>query len=100
MPEPINRTMWTLSVVGALVLSAVVITLLQVMPARFRRPLILTLTFVGGLYFALEFFWPVHPMPTKADPDAVGNFLTPGIVPFGNFNAAVAGFTVGLGVIN
>jgi hypothetical protein len=85
---------------GALLAGAGLILLLMQTPRRFRRTLILVVTFLGGLMYALEFFWPVHPMPTANDPKAVGNFLTPLIVPFGQISPVIQGFAVGLGVIN
>ena len=92
--------LWWAWVVGTLVVSGVVIALMQLLPVSFRRPLILTITFLGGLYFALEFFLPTHPIPTAENPDAVGNFLTPYIVPFGSVAQVIAAWTAGLGVIN
>lgn len=91
---------WWGFVIGALLFSALLIAVLQAVPQRFRRYIILFATFIGGLFFALEFFWPVHDMPTPEDPKAVGNFLTPFVVPFANTLTVIAGFTVGLGVIN
>jgi hypothetical protein len=86
--------------IGALLAGGVCTALLTQTPPRLRRPLITTITFLGGLFFALEFFWPVHPMPTPKDPKAVGNFLTPYVQPFGAISPVIQGFAVGLGVIN
>jgi hypothetical protein len=83
-----------------LVASVVVLGGLTLMPQRLRRPIVRIITLLGGLYAALEFFWPVKPMPTPDDPTAVGNFLSPSVVPFGNYVNAIVGWTVGLGVIN
>jgi hypothetical protein len=83
-----------------LVLSLVVVGILLVVPQRFRRGIVRVATLIGGLYAALEFFLPTHPMPTADDPKAIGNFLSPSVVPFGNYVNAVFGWTVGLGVIN
>ncbi len=82
------------------VASVVVLGLLMLVPLRFRRPIIRAITFLGGLYATVEFFFPTHPMPTADDPKAVGNFLTFTVQPFGNFTNAILGWTVGLGVIN
>ena len=83
-----------------LVSSLVVLGILTVVPQRFRRSIVRLATLIGGLYAAVEFFWPVHPIPTADDPDAVGNFLTWTVVPFGNYVNVIVGWTVGLGVIN
>ncbi len=100
MFRPQHGFAWFLYILGSLVCSAIGIALLQLIPQRFRRPVILTVTFLGGLFFALEFLWPVHPMPTPTDPTAEGNFLTPYIVPFGELSPVIAGFAVGMGVVN
>jgi hypothetical protein len=86
--------------IGALLAGGVVMLLLQQTPPRLRRPLIFTVTLLGGLFFAVEFFWPVHPMPTQKDLQAVGNFLTRYVQPFGSISPVIQGFAVGLGVIN
>src|SRR5579862_9465832 len=86
--------------IGGLLAGGIVMLLLQQTPPRLRRPLIFTVTLLGGLFFALEFFWPVHPMPTPKDTKAVGNFLTPYVQPFGSISPVIQGFAVGLGVIN
>src|ERR1051326_9169630 len=91
---------WFAWVVGTLVVCGLVIALMQLIPQRFRRPIILTVTFLGGLYWALEFFLPTHPIPTAENPDAVGNILTPYIVPFGIVAVIIGAWTAGLGVIN
>ncbi|HLK57727.1 MAG TPA: hypothetical protein VKU00_14270 [Chthonomonadaceae bacterium] len=91
---------WWGWVIGSLVVSAVFLALLQLIPQRFRRYVILAITFLGGLYFALEFFLPTHAMPTPQDPKAEGNFLTPYLVPFGNVATVIGAWTVGVGVLN
>ena len=82
------------------VCSVAVLGLLMLLPQRIRRPIIRAITFLGGLYAAAEFFLPTYPQPTADNPEAIGNFLTPSVVPFGNFTNAILGWTVGLGVIN
>ena len=97
---PVNGYAWYGRVAVGLLLSLIVMGLLVVVPKKMRRPMILGVTFLGGLFFFLEFFWSVHPMPAPDNPDAVGNFLTPYIVPFGNIAQIVGSFAVGMGVIN
>jgi hypothetical protein len=95
-----NRPAWWAYVIGALLVTALLVVVLQAVPQRFRRYIILFATFIGGLFFALEFFWPVHEMTIEGNADAKGNFLTPYVVPFANTLTVIAGFTVGLGLIN
>jgi hypothetical protein len=73
--------------------------MLQVMPVRFRRTLIYAVTFIGGLFFSLEFFLPIHKMTVQGTTQD-GNFLTPLVAPFANMVTVVVAMTVGLGIIN
>jgi len=58
---------------------------------RGRRWLIAAVTFIGGLFFGLEYFYPVHGDPAK-------NFLSDWIQPVSNMLAVIGAFTVGLGI--
>ena len=91
---------WFAYIIGSFVVSGVIIALLQLVPQRYRRHLILTLTFLGGLFFALEFFLPTHRAPTKEDKDHVENFLTQYVIPFGNLTPVITAWSVGLGLVN
>jgi hypothetical protein len=99
-PEPLSSVFW-LYVFGTIAFTVVLIVILQTLPQRARRPLMLTATFVGGLFYVLEFFVPVRKMPNPQDPDAVGNFMTPFILPVaGTLIPIVTAVAFGLGVIN
>ncbi len=91
---------WFVRVLIEIVLFAALFGTLQLVPKQYRRHLILAITFIGGLYYALEFFLPVHPQPTAANAKATGNFLTPSMSSVSNWLAVIGAFTVGLGVIN
>lgn len=77
-------------IAGALVVSVALFFLLQLLPARFRKPLIALITFVAGLYYAAEFFW-----PTGADGR---NWLSPGIEPLSQVAQVLQAFALGLGI--
>lgn len=98
--RPVNGMAWYAYLVGSFVFILLLIAGLMAIPQRMRRYVIWAVTFLGGLYFSVEFFWPVQPMPTADDPQRVGNFLTPSVVPIGNILPVISAFTVGLGVIN
>ncbi|HZT40756.1 MAG TPA: hypothetical protein VFA07_01135 [Chthonomonadaceae bacterium] len=100
MFRPVNGYLWYIYILGALIASVLAFALMQLVPPRARRYVILALTFIGGLYYALEFFLPVHPMPAPDDPTRVGNFLTQFLLPIGNITPVIGGFAVGLGVVN
>ncbi len=77
-------------IIGALVASGVIFFLLTLIPGRFRKPLIALITFLAGLFYALEFFWPTGRDDT--------NFLTPFIDPAGQMAQVLQAFALGLGV--
>jgi len=78
-----------LAAVGCVILFFV----LQALPGRLRKALIATVTFLAGLFYALEFFWPV-------DPKTDENFLTFAVPTVGNVINVLAAFTLGLGVFS
>lgn len=100
MFQPRHGAAWFLAVALALVFSGALTLALQQTPLKLRRPLIMTVTFLGGLFFVLEFFLPVHAQPTPQDAKAVGNFLTPFVGPVGKVLPVITAWTVGMGVIN
>ncbi len=100
MLMPKHGFSWFAFSAGALLLSGILLALMQLIPVSARRYVIRFLTFLAGLYYVLEFFLPVHSMPTKNDPHAVGNFLTPFLLPIGNYSPVIIAFTIGLGVVN
>ena len=98
--QPVHGPAWFAYIAFALIASVLFLILLTLVPQRLRRYVIQGATFIGGLYWALEFFLPTYPVPTPQNPKAVGNILSPYVVPLGNFASIVAALAVGLGVIN
>ncbi len=66
---------------------------LQALPGRARKALIAAVTFLAGLFYALEFFWPVRRGTDE-------NFLTFAVPTVGNVINVLAAFTLGLGVFS
>ena len=100
MFEPVKSGIWYLYILGSIVLVAILIGVLSLLPSKSRRLVVLSITFLGGLFYALEFFLPTRKMLIGDDPNAEGNFLTEHIVPMANVLPAIAACAVGLGVIN
>ncbi len=73
-----------------------VLAALQAAPRRSRKAIIAVFTFLGGLYFATEFFWPAD----VSGPNAGGNFLSPYQPIVANIAAVVGSFAIGLGVVS
>ena len=66
---------------------------LQAAPRRSRKTIIAVFTFLGGLYFVTEFFWPTNPA-TNSNP------LTPFEPLVASIAAVVGSFAIGLGVVS
>jgi hypothetical protein len=80
-----------LYIAGALLVSGVLVTSLQLVPGRLRKPLIALGTFLAGLFYIAEFFLPV-------DPTTRANFLTDYRAPIAQVNQVLLSFAVGVGV--
>ena len=68
-----------------------VLAALQAAPRRSRRGIIAFFTFLGGLYYVAEFFWPAH---------GGNNPLTPYQDSVANISLVVSAFAIGVGVIS
>jgi len=66
---------------------------LNALPGRSRRSVIATCTFVAGLFYAVEWFWPANPA-TNSNP------LTFAIPTVANVQNVLTAFTLGLGVFS
>ncbi len=86
-----GAALW-LYIAGALALSAVFFVVLQILPGRFRKPLIALVTFLAGLFYVVEFFYPVG-----ADGK---NFLTGYRAPVAQINQVLQSLAVGAGVFS
>lgn len=64
---------------------------LQAAPRRSRRGLIALFTFLGGIYYVAEFFWPAH---------GGSNPLTPYQDSVANISLVISAFAIGVGVIS
>lgn len=92
-PVPAGQSL-LLRIILAVVVSAIVFALLhRNLGPRGRRWLISVVTFVAGLFFGLEYFYPVRAPEGK-------NFLTDWIPVVSTMVAVIAAFTVGLGVFS
>jgi len=83
---------WILAVLGDfLILGGALFALLSLVPNRYRKTLVVILTFLAGLIYSVEFFWP-------ADPETGKNFLTDLRERVGEATNVVYAFALGLGV--
>jgi hypothetical protein len=97
LPEESRVLFATLIVLGAFVLILGLVPVLQTLPPRGRRAIIVTVTFLAGLFFAAEFFLPVDWTAVFPKDDPKRNFLTPAIQPAQNVLQIIGALALGLG---
>jgi hypothetical protein len=94
--HPVHGTRLWLYISGATIAWIFVFWVLNRLPARHKRGLIVLCTFLAGLFYSVEFF-----LPAKASWLPGGkNPLSPLVGPMGNATSVVFGFTLALGLIN
>jgi hypothetical protein len=81
---------WWGYVVGAIIVSGLLLIALSLTPPRARKPLIGIVTFLAGLYYAAEWFLPVD---KNGD-----NFLSPSLGPFSDMTVVLQACALLLGV--
>jgi hypothetical protein len=98
-----TNALWVKIVIAAAIGFAFLVICLK-LPVRMRRPVVATVTFIGGLYWVVFFFWP-EPILRDAvrdEPanfvDSVGFFLSDANPIFANVANILAAFILGLGV--
>jgi hypothetical protein len=97
LPEGSRVLFATLIVLGAFVLILGLVPVLQTLPPRGRRAIVVTVTFLAGLFFAAEFFLPVDWTAVFPNDDPTRNFLTPAIQPAQNVLQIIGALALGLG---
>jgi hypothetical protein len=97
LPEESRVLFATLIVAGAFVLILGLVPVLQTLPPRGRRAIVVTVTFLAGLFFAAEFFLPVDWTAVFPNDDPTRNFLTPAIQPAQNVLQIIGALALGLG---
>ncbi|MDO8683447.1 MAG: hypothetical protein Q7N50_08200 [Armatimonadota bacterium] len=85
-------TLWLL-IAASLAIGVIVFLGMRAVPAKFRKSIIGGVTFLAGLFYSVEFFWPGSG-PTKENP------LSHWISPAGDVILVIGAFTLLLGVIN
>jgi len=79
-------------IIGLLIVLAI-LGLLHAAPKQSRRAIIAVFTFLGGLFYFLEFFLPVDPKTNK-------NFLTGQQEFVAQLSAVIGAYAIGLGVVS
>jgi len=98
--KSVHGSAWWLHVAFVILFCVAVFAVLQLTPKQSRKYVIQLVTFIGGLFYALEFFLPIHAQVTAANAHGEGNFITPYMDVVSDWLTVIGAFTVGLGVIN
>ncbi|MHB0913369.1 MAG: hypothetical protein ACYC2Y_07980 [Armatimonadota bacterium] len=87
--------LWALGIAcDFLIFGAVWYGLLMLVPGRYRKPIVMGATFLAGLIYSIEFFWPPDPA-TKANPlTSFTQELLPQII------TVIGAFSLGLGILS
>jgi hypothetical protein len=97
----IESPLFYAAVLGVIVLAVVLFFVLNALPPQARRRLIMVCTFLGGLYYALEFFIPAEGVWLfRKIPIFKHNPLTGYLNPLSQFLRVLGGFAIGLGLIS
>ncbi|MCX6345455.1 MAG: hypothetical protein NT018_10360 [Armatimonadetes bacterium] len=75
-------------IIGALIVGALLLWALMMAPARYRKPIVMAVTFLGGLVLALEFLIPKD------------NLLTDIMPSYANVGMVIGSFALLLGILN
>lgn len=92
-PMTAHNGIFYAKLIGGFVAVCLLLGLLHVLPRQYRKWIVALFTFLAGLYYATEFFW-----PAKGDPSE--NWLTPSQEFVSNATSVVGSFAVGVGVIS
>jgi len=90
MPE------WWAYVITSILLFFALMYGLHVLPRAGKKWLMISTTFVAGLYFLLEYFLPIHKLPDGS----MGNFITPTVAPTSEFTTIIWAWPILLGLIS
>lgn len=86
------------AIFGTLAVCVAMLAVLHAAPNQVKRALTVTLTFLGGLFYFLEFFIP--PNPATDETSLWGWNLSATATTVGNATQVIAGFTILLGIYN
>lgn len=92
MFQPQHGATLALYIAGTLIVAGLFLFGLSTIPVKFRKPLIAAVTFLAGLYYVTEFFWPVS--------GKEGNFLTPYLTVVAQINQVLLAMAAGVGIVS
>jgi len=97
-----SSTLWLWTFIGLVVGIALIFGLMN-MPSQMRRPVVVGVTFLSGLFYVLLYFWPA---PVARDPgtlptdlvDKVGFWIEDAVPSVAQFSNILTAFLLGLGI--
>lgn len=96
LPTAKSTPSFILALVVSTALFIGVMAVLHQLSPQAKKWMTIICTFIAGLYFIFEYFWPVHAMKDGG----VGNFVTPTVEPVSDFVNYIFIWTIGLGIIS
>jgi hypothetical protein len=103
LPVSVHGKMLAVYIFGALMAGAAGLVALMAVPPRYRKIVVVGVTFFGGLYFSLEFLLPHQPVahiPGSAGVARFANSLTRAKPNIADWAMVIASFTLLLGTFN
>lgn len=94
--QPLHGWGLLIAVIGCLIFCFILFVILQQLPSRARKWLVILCTFLAGLIYAMEFFWPPHPDPRH--PGILINPIDPYMGTVNDIATVIGSFTLGLGI--
>jgi len=92
--------MFVLAIALSVLVFVGIMALLHQLSPRGKKWITILFTFVAGLYFMTEYFWPVHHIKDPEGNSIMGNFLTNSISPVSEYIQLILIWTIGLGIIS
>jgi hypothetical protein len=97
-----STSLWMMIIIGLFFGIALIFGLMNA-PAQIRRPLVIGVTFLSGLFYVLFYLWP---QPIAREPgtlplnfsEGVGFWLEDAVAVVGNFSNILTAFLLGLGI--
>lgn len=103
LPNSVHGRALAIYIIGALLVGAAALFALMCVPPRYRKIIVVAVTFFGGLYFSLEFLLPHQPIagvPGSAGVARFANSLTKAKPNVADWAMIIGSFTLLLGTSN
>lgn len=99
LSTPLHGWLLAVALIVSIWIWIVLLIVMGAMSSKGRKTVIAIITFVAGLFFVLEFFWPTCSKPEGCGPIKPGeNLLSTWLVPISDSMRVMAGMTIAVGI--